>query len=48
MDEDAGPTKEALAEWDEHIAELCHDVNVVTDVIIQKHKSWVKTHKSVI
>ncbi|VBB34572.1 unnamed protein product, partial [Acanthocheilonema viteae] len=40
-DEDAVPGKEALAEWDQHIAGLCQDVNIVTDMIIQKHKVWV-------
>uniref|UniRef100_A0A0R3RVS5 COP9 signalosome complex subunit 4 n=1 Tax=Elaeophora elaphi TaxID=1147741 RepID=A0A0R3RVS5_9BILA len=44
-DEDAVPSKEALAEWDQHIAELCQDVNNVTDVIIQKHRQWVEARK---
>ncbi|KAL3981773.1 PCI domain family protein [Acanthocheilonema viteae] len=44
-DEDAVPGKEALAEWDQHIAGLCQDVNIVTDMIIQKHKVWVDARK---
>lgn len=43
---DAEPSKEALAEWDQHIAELCQDVNNVTDMIMQKHKPWVDSRKS--
>lgn len=45
VDQDAVPGKEVLAEWDQHIAELCQDVNIVTDMIIQKHKSWVDARK---
>ncbi len=45
MDEDAIATKDALAEWDQHIAELCQNVNIVTDMIIQKHTLWVDSRK---
>ncbi|VDO39218.1 unnamed protein product [Brugia timori] len=45
VDEDAIATKDALAEWDQHIAELCQNVNIVTDMIIQKHTLWVDSRK---
>ncbi|VDN06219.1 unnamed protein product [Thelazia callipaeda] len=41
-EEDVSPTEEALTEWDLRIAEVCNDVNNVTDLIIQRNDSWVK------
>uniref|UniRef100_A0A0M3I6B7 COP9 signalosome complex subunit 4 n=2 Tax=Ascaris TaxID=6251 RepID=A0A0M3I6B7_ASCLU len=34
--------KDALAEWDEQIGELCQHVNNIVDLIVDAHKEWAE------
>ncbi|VDN27009.1 unnamed protein product [Gongylonema pulchrum] len=47
VNDDAITGREALAEWDQLIGELCHHVNTISDMIELKHPLWCETLKQI-